>query len=191
MRNPKDVWLAWYSAILNPLTANILSDAVQHILKGYTRYENVGKMFGIPAWAIGAIHYRESSFDFTTWLANGDPLMRYGKPAITIHVPTGLGPAFSWENGAELSLAHMKWHAGMNWDLVSALQHLEAYNGMGYFNHNMVSPYIWAGTNHYHNGMFTSDGHFDVAARDKRVGCAAIALGMKMHGIDLKEIPKV
>lgn len=191
MRTPLEVWKDWSTVSLNPNTANILSDAVKHILDSYKRYENVGKIMGIPAWAIGAIHYREASFDFTTWLANGDPLLRGGKPVLTTHVPRGLGPAFSWENGAEITLTNIKWHTGMKWDIVSALQHLEAYNGMGYFNHGIRSPYIWAGTNHYQAGMFTSDGHFDTGARDRRVGCAAIALGMKIHGVDLKEIPQV
>ncbi len=191
MRTALEAWKSWETVTLNPLTANLLSNAVQHILDSYKRYENVGHMLGIPAWVVGAIHYREASFDFTSWLANGDPLLRHGKPALTTHVPRGLGPASSWENAAEITFIHLKWHAGMAWDLASALVHLEAYNGMGYYNRGIESPYVWAGTNHYHTGLFNRDGHFDLTLRDKRIGCAAIGLGLKIHGIDLEEIPKV
>lgn len=191
LRAHDEVLRDWESATLNVGTLDILHHAAEHILESYKRYEVVGKTFDIPPWVIGAIHYREASFDFTTWLANGDPLLRHGKPASTVHVPIGLGPASSWENAAEISLVKMKWHAGMAWDLVSALQRLESYNGMGYYHRGMPSPYIWAGTNHYHTGLFTSDGHFDMVARDKRVGCAAIALELKNRGIEINLIKQV
>lgn len=187
MRSPIDVWKDWESATLDSNKVQDLTNATKHILAAYSRYDDVGKMFGIPAWVIGAIHYREASFNFTTWLANGDPLMRHGLPAATIHVPKGLGPAPNWEEASMLSLKQMKWHIGMNWDLVSALIHLEEYNGLGYFHHGVPSPYIWSGTSHYFSGKYTSDGHYDPSVHDKQLGCAAIAKALKAQGMDLNE----
>lgn len=187
MRSLKEIWKDWQSLVLNPWDDVEISNTVARVRVNLPRYKEVADMFNMPAWVIGAIHYRESDFDFTTWLANGDPLMRHGKPAVTVHVPKGLGPAFSWENAAELSLVQEKWHSGMSWDLVSALQHLEAYNGWGYYRHGVVSPYIWSGTNHYGTGKYSSDGHYDPGLRDKQLGCAAIALGLKHSGLDLHE----
>lgn len=187
MRSSVSVWLDWETCIVHPVRAKELLAAVTHILNDKKRYEAVGSLFGIPFWVIGAIHYRESSFDFTTWLANGDPLYRNGRPAPTNHVPIGLGPAINWESASILSLQHERWSAGMDWDLVSALMHLERYNGLGYYKHMIQSPYIWAGTNHYHSGKYSSDGRFDSSLADKQLGCAAIAQGLKAHGVDLLE----
>lgn len=186
-RDPKDVWRDWGSCKINPKIGIQFSDAVNHIVTHISRYDAVGKIFDAPGWVIGAIHYRESDFDFDTWLANGDPLMRRGKPARTTHVPSGLGPASDWTDAASISLRHDGWHSGQMWDIARALIRLESYNGMGYYRHGVHSPYIWSGTNHYKMGKYSSDGVYDPNLVDKQLGCAALAIGLKMHGIDILE----
>ncbi len=187
IRNPVEVWDDWEKCKLNPSFSHDLSDAVAKILANWERYEQVGKMFGIPTWVIGALHCRESDFNFTTYLANGDPILWRGVPVATIHTPAGIGPVPNWQEGAMLSIKNKKWHAGMDWDLVSALTHCESWNGWGYANHSVRSPYIWSGTNLYTGGKFSSDGHYDATLVDKQLGCAALAMGLKIHGLDLNE----
>lgn len=194
MRSPKEVWDLWESLKLNPTSSHMVSDAVSFILAHQTRYEVAGKDYGIPFWVIGAIHYREASFNFNTWLANDDPLFSHhsGKALKTVHVPAGLGPATSWENATTQSLRHEGWNSpALRWDLASSLIHEEAYNGWGYQKHGIQSPYVWAGTNHYVSGMYVADGEWSQSAVDHRIGCASIAYGLKQHGVDLNEQPYV
>ena len=61
-----------------------------------------------------------------------------------------------------------------DWSIGGALTLLEQYNGLGYANRGMPSPYIWASTNQYSHGKYTSDGHFDPHAVDRQIGCAAL-----------------
>ncbi len=157
-----------------------ITKVVYVIMNNRERYRAVGEPFSVPWWVIGALHYRESSFDFNRWLANGDPL---SQP--TTNTPKGLGPVKSWEEGARLSISAALWNKRMSWDLSSALTHLEAYNGLGYVYHNLCSPYVWAGTNLYTKGKFSADGKYDPELVDKQVGCAAIALILKAKGIEI------
>jgi len=172
MRDPKDVLNNWETIkITRPDQAEKVA---QLCLKYKDRFAQVADAFKCPWWVIAAIHYRESDFDFNTWLANGDPLFHLGVPVKTHHVPKGLGPAINWVEGAALSLKHEGWKPGMDWDIVNALLHLEAYNGWGYLSHGN-SPYIWAGTNHYTIGKYSSDGVYSPYMVDSQLGCAAIA----------------
>ena len=46
----------------------------------------------------------------------------------------------------------------------------EVYNGLGYYNNNHISPYIYSGTSAYKSGKYTSDGVYDANAVDKQPG---------------------
>jgi len=56
-------------------------------LKGRNTYQQIETKTGVPWWFVGLCHYRESHFDFNTYLGNGQAL---GK--ITTIVPKGRGP---------------------------------------------------------------------------------------------------
>jgi lysozyme family protein len=58
--------------------------------------------------------------------------------------------------------------------IISVLQHLERYNGLGYRNKGIYSPYLWSFTNHYIEGKYIADGVWSATAVSKQVGCAAI-----------------
>jgi lysozyme family protein len=47
---------------------------------------------------------------------------------------------------------------------------LEKYNGFGYRNHKIPSPYLWAGSSIYTKGFYTSDGVFDPEAVSRQIG---------------------
>jgi hypothetical protein len=51
---------------------------------------------------------------------------------------------------------------------------LEPFNGYGYRNKNLRSPYIWASTNHQQKGKYVADGVFSYDVMDTQVGCAAV-----------------
>ena len=64
----------------------------------------------------------------------------------------------------------------------SILYWCEAWNGWGYRNKNMHSPYIVAGTLPV-DGKFTEDGKFDPNANTKQVGCALLLKYLSMLNI--------
>jgi lysozyme family protein len=144
-------------------------------LKYRERYQRVSARTGIPWQLIAAIHYRESSMNFNTYLHNGDPL---GKP--TTHVPKGK-LFYDWETAAIDALVgengRLKKSLGLNkntTDKGKMLAYAEMYNGLGYRNNrDNVSPYVYAGTNFYHGGMYYADGRYSKSRYDKRLGVAA------------------
>ena len=134
-----------------------------------TPYAEVEKRTGVPDVVIAAIHGLESGGDFNTHLHNGDPLTER-----TTHVPRGRPkdgePPFNWVDSACDALT-TRW---VDWSIPGMLYFLERYNGWGYRQHGINSPYIWSGTNQYTKGKYVSDGHFDSRAVSKQVGAARV-----------------
>jgi lysozyme family protein len=141
------------------------------------------KGYTIPWWFIAVAHYREAGFDehdnprWDTYLGNGQPLDK-----VTTIVPKGRGPFSDWGEGAIDALVNAPPYAAKNtdWSIGGALTKLEEYNGMGYFNKGKPSPYLWAGTDQYVKGKYTSDGVYNSNAIDKQLGCAGI---LKFMGV--------
>lgn len=133
-------------------------------------YEEVAKATGVPAELIAAIHYREGSMNFGTYLHNGEPL---GKT--TTKVPQGIY-FDNWVDAAKDALSG-EYNGGKTVDASDPntyFEFAEAYNGYGYRNKGLNSPYVWAGTTKYTGGMYVADGQFSASAVDKRVGVAVI-----------------
>lgn len=165
-----------------------VQDAANGVMKSWLTYKQVGDQLFIPAWVIGCLHYRESNFDFETWLANGDPLFDSNGVAIqTVHVPAGLGPSNTWADAALISLQHQGWGAGnLHWDAVNALDNMDRWNGLGpEIYHHDNSNYLWARTNQYKSGMYTSDRTWNQDAVDHRPGCAAIMKALVAVGVEI------
>lgn len=139
-------------------------------------YRAVGIKAGMPWYMVALIHMRESSFNFKTYLHNGDPLRdKAGNPTPTTHVPAGR-LFFTWEDAANDALS-MKSRAGLSplpGSVAAECYYFERYNGMGYRHRGTPSPYLWSGTSIYKSGKFTSDGKYDANAVDKQIGCMAM-----------------
>jgi len=177
----------WQSAFIEPArTLEVKNTA--GLLIGFREkyYDPVEKATGIPWYVVGALDFREESFDHFAYLGNGDLLSRP-----TIHVPRGRGPFSSWYAGA-IDALHYDGLDSLDpadhWNIVTALIKTEKYNGMGYFKHGLPSPYVWGATNIQKAGKYTSDGHWSPETWDKQLGCAAIWLGLKQfYNVDLSE----
>lgn len=143
------------------------------------RYQAVEKLTGVPWWFIAVVHEREASQNWNTQLGQGDPLNRK-----STHVPKGRGPFTTWEDGAVDALVNCAPFASKNkdWTPGGALAMLEKYNGLGYFNKGVPSPYIWAGTDQYIKGKYVADGVYDPNAVDKQLGCAGLLKFMNVFG---------
>ena len=140
------------------------------------RYQAVEMKCGVPWHAIAVIHEREASQAWNTQLGQGDPLSK-----VSTHVPKGRGPFNTWEEGAYDALVNCAPYAGRNrdWSVGGTLTLLEQYNGLGYFNRGLPSPYIWAGTDQYAKGKYIRDGVFDPNVVDTQLGCAGLLIAMR------------
>lgn len=141
------------------------------------RYQAVEKLTGVPWWFIAVVHEREASQNWNTQLGQGDPLNKK-----SIHTPKGRGPFQTWEEGAVDALVNCPPYAAKNtdWSVGGALTMLEKYNGLGYYNKGLPSPYIWAGTDQYTSGKYISDGKFSATTVDQQLGCAGL---LKFMGV--------
>lgn len=139
------------------------------------RYLTVSERTGIPWPFIAVTHQRESSQNWARSLAQGDPWNQ-----VSTHVPAGRGPFNSWEEAAYDALVNCGPYAARNkdWSIGGLLTLLERYNGVGYVNRGLPSPYLWSGTDQYKKGKYVRDGVFDPEAVDKQLGCAGLIMAM-------------
>ncbi len=184
-----DIWQKWQTASINPNRLAEATKAAHRLLTGIDNYSLVSQATNVAPQVIGCFHYREASFSFSTHLANGDPLWNSdGTPMPTVHDPRGLGPFDSWVSAAIGAIQNEGFEHGYHWDLVNALDNCEIWNGLGYREMGVPSPYVWAGTNHYVRGKYVADGVYDPNAVDDQLGCAAILKVLKSLNIGLQEI---
>ncbi len=143
-------------------------------------YDVVAKAVGVPWFIIGVIDALEGSFNHNTYLGNGESLYR-----VTRLVPKGRGPFKDWNEGAIDALKlQLRNNAISNFDtsLGFCLYFLEGYNGRGYANMGLPSPYLWSFSDQYHSGKFVetlgTDGlyhvHYDPKLVSQQVGAACI-----------------
>jgi lysozyme family protein len=141
------------------------------------RYQAVASKTGVPWPIIAVIHERESSQDWTGSLAQGDKWDR-----VSVRRPAGRGPFKSWEDAAFDALVNCEPHAARNkdWSVGGILTLLEEYNGPGYANRGIPSPYVWSGTDQVKkpSGKYIRDGVFDPNEDDVQLGCAGLLMAM-------------
>ena len=143
----------------------------EHWLRNKGRYQSVANQTGVPAKMIAALHWRESSGNFATYLHQGDPL---GKPAV--NWPTNIHVFHQWEEAAVHAL-NMKSRHRNNLGIDSSTTepgklgaYAELYNGLGYHNGKRPSPYVYSGSNAYTTGKYVADGRFSASTVDSQVG---------------------
>lgn len=148
----------------------------KRLLAGRGRYQVVERKTGVPWFVIAVIHQRESAQHWGGSLAQGDPWDR-----VSTHVPKGRGPFNSWEEAAIDALVNCAPYASRwkDWTPGGTMTLLELYNGLGYYNKGMPSPYVWSGTDQYQRGKYVADGVFDPNTVDKQLGCAGLILALK------------
>lgn len=155
---------------------------VDRIISGKDSYKIVQEFTGVPWYFIGIIHSLECNCNFKLHLHNGDPIT-----AKTIHAPVGYprkwNRGMSWIDSARDALRLKNLHKWSDWSVPGMLFQLERYNGFGYRNKGINSPYLWSGSNHYTKGKFVSDGVYSPAAVSKQVGVALLLKKMKEKGV--------
>lgn len=146
------------------------------------RYEEVSARTNLPPEFIAALHFRESSGDFSTYLHQGDPL---GRPAV--NHPANIPLFHEWEPAAEHALndpyrKRIQEDLGIQadtTDLAALAAYAEYYNGLGYHNKGRTSPYVYAGTDAYTGGKYVADGRYNSRAYDQQPGVVAMVQVMR------------
>jgi lysozyme family protein len=158
---------------LTPDQAQDLALFVRNWEANRARYESVSVKTGVPAALVAALHWRESTGDFRTYLHQGDPL---GKPAV--NVPSDIPVFHVWEDAAVHALtmpdkASKREQLGIDASTRDGARlgtFAEVYNGLGYHYKDMASPYVWSGTSAYGKGKYVSDGRFSANTKDRQNG---------------------
>ena len=123
-------------------------------------YQRISDETGFPPELVAAMHYRESGCNFEMTIENG----------------TGLPNGVDFETDAINVLNNWKDSYSMGEvtisddNLAEMLEIAEKYNGVGYKNYDIESPYVYSGTNLYTEGKFASDGNFDEKLVDEQPG---------------------
>lgn len=144
------------------------------ILDLRARYEAIERKTDVPWFMPAVIHLRESSLNFKGVLHNGEQIIGTGKK--TKLVPKGRGPFATWEEAAvdALTMPPHSLHKIKEWPIERILYELERFNGFGYTNKGINSPYLWSWSTLQQAGKYVADGKWDPKAIDKQPGCAAI-----------------
>lgn len=161
----KLVLVANVPAIIERKTGTMISNKA--------RYEAVSHRFANPGlkwWFVALIHEMECSQNFNCYLGNGQPWNKR-----TTWVPVGRGPFASFEDGAVDALQLQGADKITDWSIGNVLYFLEGYNGYGYTKyHNINSPYLWSGSNHYTSGKYVIDGKFHANVVSQQIGIALL-----------------
>lgn len=132
-------------------------------------YQKISQSTGVPPKLVAALHYRESTGNFNTYLHNGEKL---GKP--TRIEPKDVLFYDFYEAAVDALISEQKKkniYLTPNSDIVMQMTFAEVYNGIGYTKyHNVASPYVYSGTNVYKKGKYVSDGSFEGNVVDKQPG---------------------
>lgn len=158
------------SMIIDTSRSTEIQTIAHRIEQGISRYKTVADAVGVTYWPlVGIIHNLESSGNFNTHLYNGDPLSHR-----TVNRPVGRPmtgePPFTWEFSAIDALRYEGFDTWHDWTVLGMAYMLERYNGFGYRNHHVPSPYLWAGSSIYVKGFYTHDGVFDPNAVSRQIG---------------------
>lgn len=164
----------WDSMQERPEWTNRITQATAGIESNKTIYKIVEDMTGVPWFAVGILHQMESTRNFQTHLHNGDPLTDY-----TVNVPAGRPfsgrPPFTWVESAVDAVRYRKLDRAPLVTVEALAYAFEGYNGFrSRTEHNINTPYLWSGSQHYIKGKFVRDNVWDSDAVSAQVGCMLI-----------------
>lgn len=183
----------WADLQIRPARLGDANAIARKAINGKATYQQVERLTGVPWYFVALCHYRESNFDFDTYLGNGEPLKR-----VTCLVPKGRGPFASFVDGAVDALRIQNFVGTQDWCIARALYRLECFNGLGYHAKGVNSPYLYGGSTLYgpteaKAGKFVADHVFDPNHVDSQLGTAVILHAMMSQdsSITLDDSPSI
>lgn len=180
----RDVYLQRYDHLaVRPERLAEVDRSIDRVVANRAIYERIGSASHTPWFVVGAIHLLELSLRMNGHLHNGDPLT--GR---TTHVPADRpisppanGSTYTFEeSGIDAMSRFRNW---TNWGVSGTLYQFEKYNGWGYQNRGVPSPYLYSFSNQYTRGKYGSDGNYDPDLVSRQVGAATLIKRMEERGI--------
>lgn len=164
----------WAKLRIRPAKDAEAGREAQRLLAGKNRYIEVQRRTGVPWWFVGLCHYRESHYNWNTYLGNGQALNKK-----TTIVPIGRGPFNSFEDGAVDALKLQGFAGATDWSIARVAYRLEGFNGFGYHGKGVPSPYLYGGSTVYgppeaKAGKYVRDHVFDPNFVDSQLGTLVI-----------------
>ncbi|MDI3561348.1 peptidoglycan-binding protein [Bradyrhizobium sp. Arg816] len=168
----------WASLEIRPSRLADANGVARKAINGKATYQQIERLTGVPWYFVALCHYRESNFDFDTYLGNGETLHR-----VTTIVPKGRGPFATFVDGAVDAFRIENFIGAHDWSIARILFRLEAFNGFGYHAKGCNSPYLYGGSTLYgppeaRAGKFVRDHVFDPNHVDSQLGTAVILHAM-------------
>lgn len=168
----------WANLQIRPARLAEANATARKAINAKATYQQVERLTGVPWCFVALCHYRESNFDFDTYLGNGESLHR-----VTSLVPKGRGPFASFVEGAVDALRIQNFVGAQDWCIARTLYRLECFNGLGYHAKGVNSPYLYGGSTLYgpteaKAGKFVADHVFDPNHVDSQLGTAVILHAM-------------
>jgi len=168
----------WASLEIRPSRLGDANAVARKAINGKATYQQIERLTGVPWYFAALCHYRESNFDFDTYLGNGESLHR-----MTAIVPKGRGPFATFVDGAVDAFRVENFIGAQDWSIARILFRLEAFNGFGYHAKGCHSPYLYGGSTLYgppeaRAGKFVRDHVFDPNHVDTQLGTAVILHAM-------------
>ncbi|WP_027535828.1 peptidoglycan-binding protein [Bradyrhizobium sp. WSM3983] len=183
----------WANLEIRPVRLGEANATARKAINGKATYQQVERLTGVPWYFVALCHYRESNFDFDTYLGNGETLKR-----VTCLVPKGRGPFASFIDGAVDALRIQHFVGTQDWCIARTLYRLECFNGLGYHAKGVNSPYLYGGSTLYgpteaRGGKFVADHVFDSNHVDSQLGTAVILHAMMSldSSITLDDSPSI
>lgn len=141
--------------------------------KGEATYRDASKLIHIPWEVIAVIHKMEGANNFKACMHNGELIIGTGRK--TTLVPKGRGPFATWIDSCVDAIGvESRRPAGFKFDIANTLYYLTMFNGFGYENKGINTPYLWSFTNHYTKGKYVRDGVYDANAVSKQCGAVPV-----------------
>ena len=164
----------WASLQIRAIQDTHARREAQLLLNGKPRYQEVERRTSVPWWFTGLCHYRESDFDMATYLGNGQPLNR-----VTTIVPIGRGPFATFEDGAVDAYTIEGFLHAVDWSPARVAYRLKGFNGYGYHQFGVNSPYLYGGSTIYgppeaRGGKYVADHDFRQGVVDTQLGTLVI-----------------
>jgi lysozyme family protein len=163
--------------------ASDLGSFLDHYNRNKDRYLAVANEVGLPPELIAALHWRESTGDFSTYMHQGDPL---GRPPV--NHPTEIPTFYKWEDSAIHAFGQKAWlrdslHLDKgSTEMTAMATYAEYYNGLGYYQRRTPSPYVFSGTDQYNRGKYVSDGKYNRLTRDGQLGVVTMIQAIRDSG---------
>jgi lysozyme family protein len=165
-----DYQVRWPAMRVRPERIAAADVVARRMASREARYRAITDPIGVPWWWLAAVHELEHSGRFTTSMIATDPIdAPPGTPP-----PSGTITDAEWDDTARALLRARGLANWRDWTVTGALYQWERYNGLGYRNFDVPSPYLWSFSDQYTAGKFIRAGEFSPTTVSQQPGAAVL-----------------